>query len=310
MNGVRSLAARWQRFSDTDILYSFRRSWITVGAAIVTAMFFVAALFAPVLAPHNPYDLASLSLIDAFTPPAWHEDGSSKFLLGTDNQGRDVLSTIIFGSRTSLLVGFSSVLLAGVLGVLLGLISGYVGGMVDTAIMRVTEVQLSFPPILTALLIDGVLRGILPREAHDELAVYVIVLAIGFSGWPMYARTVRAVTMVEKSKEYVKAARITLVPSSVIMVRHVLPNAMGPVLVIATIYLAMAIILEATLSFLGVGIPPTEPSLGTLIRVGNDFLFSGEWWITIFPGMVLAILVLAVNLLGDWLRDALNPKLR
>ena len=310
MNGVRSLAARWQRFSDTDILYSFRRSWITVGAAIVTAMFFVAALFAPVLAPHNPYDLASLSLIDAFTPPAWHEDGSSKFLLGTDNQGRDVLSTIIFGSRTSLLVGFASVLLAGVLGVLLGLISGYVGGMVDTAIMRVTEVQLSFPPILTALLIDGVLRGILPREAHDELAVYVIVLAIGFSGWPMYARTVRAVTMVEKSKEYVKAARITLVPSSVIMVRHVLPNAMGPVLVIATIYLAMAIILEATLSFLGVGIPPTEPSLGTLIRVGNDFLFSGEWWITIFPGMVLAILVLAVNLLGDWLRDALNPKLR
>ncbi len=310
MNGVRSLAARWQRFSDTDILYSFRRSWITVGAAIVTAMFFVAALFAPVLAPHNPYDLASLLLIDAFTPPAWHEDGSSKFLLGTDNQGRDVLSTIIFGSRTSLLVGFASVLLAGVLGVLLGLISGYVGGMVDTAIMRVTEVQLSFPPILTALLIDGVLRGILPREAHDELAVYVIVLAIGFSGWPMYARTVRAVTMVEKSKEYVKAARITLVPSSVIMVRHVLPNAMGPVLVIATIYLAMAIILEATLSFLGVGIPPTEPSLGTLIRVGNDFLFSGEWWITIFPGMVLAILVLAVNLLGDWLRDALNPKLR
>lgn len=310
MNGVRSLAARWQRFSDSDLLYSFRRSWITVGAAIVTAVFFVAALFAPVLAPHNPYDLASLSLIDAFTPPAWHEDGSSKFLLGTDNQGRDVFSTIIFGSRASLLVGFASVLLAGVLGVLLGLISGYVGGMVDAAIMRVTEVQLSFPPILTALLIDGVLRGILPREAHDELAVYVIVLAIGFSGWPMYARTVRAVTMVEQSKEYVKAARITLVPSSVIMVRHVLPNAMGPVLVIATIYLAMAIILEATLSFLGVGIPPTEPSLGTLIRVGNDFLFSGEWWITIFPGMVLAILVLAVNLLGDWLRDALNPKLR
>ncbi|MCY3793062.1 MAG: ABC transporter permease [Gammaproteobacteria bacterium] len=310
MNGVRSLAARWQRFTDTDILYSFRRSWITVGAAIVTAMFFVAALFAPVLAPHNPYDLASLSLIDAFTPPAWHEDGSSKFLLGTDNQGRDVFSTIIYGSRASLLVGFASVLLAGVIGVLLGLISGYVGGMVDTAIMRVTEVQLSFPPILTALLIDGVLRGILPREAHDELAVYVIVLAIGFSGWPMYARTVRAVTMVEQSKEYVKAARITLVPSSVIMVRHVLPNAMGPVLVIATIYLAMAIILEATLSFLGVGIPPTEPSLGTLIRVGNDFLFSGEWWITIFPGVVLAILVLAVNLLGDWLRDALNPKLR
>lgn len=310
MDGVRSLAARWQRFSDTDILYSFRRSWITVGAAIVTAVFFVAAVFAPILAPHNPYDLASLSLIDAFTPPAWHEDGSSKFLLGTDNQGRDVFSTIIFGSRASLLVGFASVLLAGVLGVLLGLISGYVGGMVDTAIMRVTEVQLSFPPILTALLIDGVLRGILPREAHDELAVYVIVLAIGFSGWPMYARTVRAVTMVERSKEYVKAARITMVPSSVIMVRHVLPNAMGSVLVIATIYLAMAIILEATLSFLGVGIPPTEPSLGTLIRVGNDFLFSGEWWITIFPGMVLAILVLAVNLLGDWLRDALNPKLR
>lgn len=279
-------------------------------AAAVTAIFMLAALLAPLVAPHNPYDLSTLSLLDAFIPPIWYHGGSEQYILGTDNQGRDILSTIIFGSRASLLVGFSSVLLAGVLGVVLGLLSGYVGGVVDAFIMRITEVQLSFPPILTALLIDGVFRGILPRQLHDETAVYVVVIAIGISGWPLYARTVRAVTMVERSKEYVQAARVSSVPSSVIMLRHVLPNAMGPVLVIATIYLAMAIILEATLSFLGVGIPPTEPSLGTLIRIGNDFLFSGEWWITVFPGAALCILVLAVNLLGDWLRDALNPKLR
>jgi peptide/nickel transport system permease protein len=281
-----------------------------MAAATVTTIFAFATLFAPIVAPHNPYNLATLSLLDAFTPPVWYEGGSGQYLFGTDNQGRDVLSTIIYGSRASLLVGFASVLLAGLLGVFLGLVSGYVGGIVDAIIMRVTEVQLSFPPILTALLIDGIFRGILPRHLHDETAVYVVVIAIGISGWPLYARTVRAVTMVERSKEYVQAARVSSIPSSLIMMRHVLPNAMGPVLVIATIYLAMAIILEATLSFLGVGIPPSEPSLGTLIRIGNDFLFSGEWWITVFPGVALCIFVLAVNLLGDWLRDALNPKLR
>ncbi|RMD63661.1 MAG: ABC transporter permease [Alphaproteobacteria bacterium] len=302
--------SRVQRFLDSDIWYSFTRSPITVGAAIVTLAMFVAAVFAPWLAPHHPFDLATVDLLDAFLPPAWIEGGDPRFLLGTDDQGRDILSTIMFGARISLGVGFASVVFAMVIGVTLGLISGYLGGTVDSVIMRFADIQLSFPAILIALLIDGVARGVLPRDMHDELAIYVLVFAIGISGWVQYARTVRGSTLVEKNKEYVQAAYVMGVSPLLIMVRHVLPNAMGPVLVIGTIHLAVAIITEATLSFLGVGVPPTSPSLGTLIRVGNDFLFSGEWWITVFPGAALAILVLAVNLLGDWLRDALNPKLR
>jgi peptide/nickel transport system permease protein len=267
-------------------------------------------VFAPLLAPHDPFNLAGVSLLDAFVPPVWMEGGNPSFLLGTDNLGRDVLSTIMYGARISLLVGFASVIFAMVIGVGLGLLSGYAGGAVDSIIMRVADVQLSFPAILIALLVDGVARGLLPRQAHDDMAIYVLIFAIGISGWVQYARTVRGSTLVERNKEYVQAARVIGVSPSGIVLRHVLPNALGPVLVIATIHLAIAIITEATLSFLGVGVPPTQPSLGTLIRVGNDYLFSGEWWITVFPGMALAILILAVNLLGDWLRDALNPKLR
>jgi peptide/nickel transport system permease protein len=240
----------------------------------------------------------------------WFEKGTAKYLLGTDDQGRDVISAIVYGTRISFGIGLASVLFAGTLGVLLGLVSGYVGGTFDAVIMRVAEVQLSFPAILVALLIDGVLRGLLPVHMLDALAIYVVVLSIGISGWPQYARTARASAMVEKSKEYIQAARVIGLHPAIIMFRHVLPNVLSPVLVIATIHLALAIILEATLSFLGVGIPVTTPSLGTLIRIGNDFLFSGEWWITLFPGATLAVLAIAVNLLGDWLRDALNPKLR
>ena len=303
--------AGWlRRAFDSDLAYSFRRSPVTVVAAAVTLVMILGATFAGWIAPQNPFDLASLDLFDAFTPPALHEDGSTRFLLGSDDQGRDVLSAILYGSRISLLVGFSSVLLAASIGVTLGLISGYVGGAVDAVIMRVADVQLSFPAILVALLIDGVARGVLPRETHDELAIPVLILAIGLAGWVNYARTVRGSTMVEASKEYVQAARLVGISAPLIMLRHVLPNVMGPVLVIATIHLAVAVVTEATLSFLGVGVSPTRPSLGTLIRVGNDFLFSGEWWMTIFPGLALVLLVLSVNLLGDWLRDALNPKLQ
>jgi peptide/nickel transport system permease protein len=299
-----------RRFRDSDVYYSFKHSPVTIVAAVVTAIFVISAAFAPWLAPHRPFDLATVDLLDGFTPPVWLEGGDPRFLLGTDDQGRDILSTIMFGAQISLGVGFASVIFAMLIGVGLGLASGYLGGMTDAIIMRIADIQLSFPAILIALLIDGVARSLLPRDMHDEVAIYVLVFAIGISGWVQYARTVRGSTLVEKNKEYVQAAHVMGIPPALIMLRHVLPNAMGPVLVIATIHLAIAIITEATLSFLGVGVPPTSPSLGTLIRVGNDFLFSGEWWITVFPGAALAILVLAVNLLGDWLRDALNPKLR
>jgi peptide/nickel transport system permease protein len=283
---------------------------VVVVSAVVTSVFVLAALLAPWITPYHPYDLASLDLNDAFTPPAWTEEGSRRFLLGTDDQGRDVLSTIVFGARVSLLVGFCAVLFAMTVGITLGLVSGYVGGAVESVIMRVADVQLTFPGILIALLIDGLARTALPRDLHSEIALYVVIFAIGIANWPQFARTVRGSTLVEKSKEYVQAARVIGLHPGLIMLRHVLPNVMGPVLVIATLSLGFAILAEATLSFLGVGVPPTRPSLGTLIRVGNDFLFSGEWWMTIFPGAALIVLVLAVNLLGDWLRDALNPKLR
>jgi peptide/nickel transport system permease protein len=292
----------WLRAWDSDIAYSFRHSPVTVAAALATLLCVGAALFAPWVAPHDPFDLASLDLLNAFTPPAWDARGQASYPLGTDDQGRDMLSTILYGARISLAVGVASVVFALVLGVGLGLTAGYAGGRIDALIMRLADVQLSFPAILIALLIDGLVRVALPAERHDDIAVYVLVLAIGVSGWVQYARTVRGSTLVEKSKEYVQAARVIGRRPAAIM--------LGPVLVIATIHLATAIITEATLSFLGVGVPPTTPSLGTLIRVGNDYLFSGEWWIAVFPGIALVALVLSVNLLGDWLRDALNPRLR
>ncbi len=304
-----------RRFFDGDIWASFKRSPVTVGAALVTLVYFLMAAFAPWIAPYDPFDLAKLDLLDSLLPPVWQADGDPRYLLGTDDQGRDMLSAIIYGSRVSLLIGFASVLLSMVLGIGLGLVSGFVGGAVDAFIMRMAEIQLSFPAILVALLINGVVIGYFkthPEWQVDQvtLAYVVLVLSIGLSNWVQYARTVRGSTLVERGKEYVQAAHVIGIHPAKIMLRHILPNVMGPVLVIATIQLALAVIAEATLSFLGVGVPPTEPSLGTLIRVGNDYLFSGEWWVTIFPGAALAILVLAVNLLGDWLRDALNPKLR
>ena len=296
----------WQH----DLAYSFRRSPVTIAAASLTLLCVGGALLAPWLAPSDPFDAAGLDLNAAFAPPGWSAQGSASHLLGTDDQGRDLLSTILYGARISLGVGLASVLFAMLLGVSLGLASGYLGGRLDAFIMRVADIQLSFPAILIALLVDGVARVALPSSTHDRIAIPVLILSIGVSGWVQYARTVRGSTLVEKSKEYVQAARVIGRRPLAIMLRHVLPNVMGPVLVIATIHIATAIITEATLSFLGVGVPPTSPSLGTLISKGNEFLISGVWWIVIFPGAALVTLVLSVNLLGDWLRDALNPKLR
>jgi peptide/nickel transport system permease protein len=299
----------WARFLDGDVWHSFRHSPVAITAAVIAFVCVFCAVFANWVAPHNPFDLATLELGDSRLPPAWSEGGSAKYLLGTDDQGRDILSALMYGARISLFVGLASVLLSMIVGVALGLLSGFVGGKTDALIMRICDVMLSFPAILIALLVDGVGRALFPN-AHESLAFGVLIVAIALSGWVQYARTVRGSTLVERHKEYVQAARVIGVAPLTIMRRHVLPNVLGPVFVLATIQVASAIVIEATLSFLGVGVPPTTPSLGTLIRVGNDFLFSGEWWITIFPGAMLVLIALSVNLLGDWLRDALNPRLR
>jgi peptide/nickel transport system permease protein len=303
--------ARWKSAWDSDIAYSFRRSPVAMAAALVTALLVLAAVFAPWVATTNPFDPSSLNLMNGFSAPGVPNAFTGEtFLLGTDDQGRDVYSTILYGLRISLFVGFMAVLFAMVLGVTLGLVAGYVGGWTETIIMRVADVQLTFPSILVALLIFGIARGIIPIEYRDQVAIWVLILAIGLSDWVQFARVVRGATLVEKNKEYVQAAQLIGRSSTAIMARHILPNVLSPVLVIATISLALAIIAEATLSFLGVGAPPTQPSLGTLIRIGQDFLFSGEWWILFFPACTLLALALSVNLLGDWLRDALNPRLR
>ena len=297
------------RFWDSDIGYSFRTSPVAMAAAAVALICIFASVFAGFVAPHNPFDLTTLELSDARLPPAWAADGSSKYLLGTDDQGRDILSALMYGARISLAVGFASELLSVVLGVGLGLLAGFYGGWIDSALMRVCDVMLSFPAILVALLIAGVGRALFPN-AHDSLAFGVLILAIALPGWVQYARTVRGSTMVERNKEYVQAARVVGVPPTRIMLRHVLPNVLGPVLVLATIHVATAIQTEATLSFLGVGMSPTSPSLGTFISEGQKQLFSGAWWLVIFPGTMLLLIALSINLFGDWLRDALNPKLR
>jgi len=303
---MKKTLARWL---DSDVGYSFRTSPVAMAAALIALVCVFCAAFAGWVSPHNPFDLATLELGDARLPPAWTAEGSSKYLLGTDDQGRDILSAVIHGARISLVVGLVSVVLSVAVGVVFGLLAGFLGGWLDSFLMRVCDVMLSFPPILVALLIAGVGRALFPG-AHESLAFGVLIISISLTGWVQYARTVRGSTLVERNKEYVQAARVTGVAPLRIMLRHVLPNVMGPVMVLATIQVATAIITEATLSFLGVGVPPTSPSLGTLISIGNQYLFSGEWWITVFPGLMLVLIALSVNLLGDWLRDALNPRLR
>jgi len=305
---------RWSvfvaRLTDSCIWYQFRHSPAAMTGAAVIAAFVFLALFAPWIAPQNPFDPAKLDILDANLPPAWLQGGSWQYILGTDRQGRDVLSAILFGLRVSLLVSLASTLLALLVGVTAGLLAGYSRGLVDNVLMRVADIQLSFPAILIALLIDGISRNLLSHAMHLDLTIPIVIAAIGLSNWVQFARTVRGSVMVEREKEYVQAATISGVSMPRILVTHILPNVLGPVLVLSTLGLGLAVLTEAALSYLGVGVPATRPSLGTLVRIGNDVLFSGEWWISIFPGLALVLLVLAVNLFGDWLRDALNPKLR
>jgi len=296
---------------DSDIAWSFRNSPVAMVSAVVFLILVLSALLAPLIAPYNPFDPSTLNLMDGFTVPMGEGLGSGEvYWLGTDDQGRDIFSTILYGLRISLFIGLMAVLFAAVLGVTLGLVAGYFGGWVEAVIMRIADVQITFPSILIAMLIFGVARGLTPPELRDQMAIWVLIVSIGLSDWVYFARTVRSSAIVEAQKEYVQAAKLIGRKPSAILRKHLLPNVMGPVLVIATIYLALAIIAEATLSFLGVGAPPTKPSLGTLIRIGQDYLFSGEWWILLFPSLTLLALALSVNLLGDWLRDVLNPKLR
>ena len=298
-------------FLESDLVYAFVRSPVAMIAAATVLLIVGASVLAPWIAPHDPFNPATLNLMDGFSRPLQANAFTGNvYLLGTDDQGRDILSAILYGSRISLFVGVLAVAFSLVLGVGLGLIAGYVGGWIDAVIMRVADVQLSFPSILIALLVFGIARGLIPPTEREAAAIWVLIIAIGLSEWVQYARTVRGVVLVEKEKQYVQAARLIGVSPLRIMVSHILPNTLGPILVLATIGLALAIIAEATLSFLGVGVPPTQPSLGTLIRIGQGFLFSGEWWILLFPALTLLALALSVNLLGDWLRDALNPRLR
>ncbi len=305
------LRARLAALADkNDVVYSFVTTPAAWFSAAVLVVLVAAALLAPWLSSVNPFDLGSLDVTDAHLPPAWIEEGDARFWLGTDDQGRDLLSAILYGLRLSLLISLVSVALSIVIGVGLGVTAGFAGGWIDTVLMRVCDVMLSFPAILVALLADGILRSAFPGAAHESVAYFVLIFAITLSGWVPYARTVRGLTLVEKGKEFVMAAELIGEKKLTVMRRHILPNVLGPVFVLAAVNVATAVMTEATLSFLGVGVPPTTPSLGTLIRIGNDYLFSGEWWICIFPGIVLIVVVLAVNLLGDWLRDAVNPGLQ
>lgn len=305
------LRARLAALADkNDVVYSFVTTPAAWFSAAVLVVLVAAALLAPWLSSVNPFDLGSLDVTDAHLPPAWTEEGDARFWLGTDDQGRDLLSAIFYGLRLSLSISLVSVALSIVIGVGLGVTAGFAGGWIDTVLMRVCDVMLSFPAILVALLVDGILRSAFPGAAHESVAYFVLIFAITLSGWVPYARTVRGLTLVEKGKEFVMAAELIGEKKLTVMRRHILPNVLGPVFVLAAVNVATAVMTEATLSFLGVGVPPTTPSLGTLIRIGNDYLFSGEWWICIFPGIVLIAVVLAVNLLGDWLRDAVNPGLQ
>lgn len=301
----------WKRIRiENELIYLFLKSRIVQIAFVIAVVSVFSAIFAPLLSPTNPYDLASFDILDSFLPPTWADGGDPRFLLGTDDQGRDLLSSILYGTRLSLMVGLSSVIFAAVLGTTLGIAAGYIGGKFDAFVMRIADVQLSLPAILTALLVDGIARGILPREQHEDLLLVVLTVAIGLSLWVNFARTARASTFVERNKEYVQAAEIMGLHPIRIMLVAILPNIMGPLLVIGTVDLAVAILLEATLSFLGVGVPPNQPSLGTLIRIGTEYIFSGEWWIVIFPSMMLIVLIIAINILGDFVRAVLNPRLR
>ena len=299
----------WQRFKSSYLLYSFKRDPVAILSFGVLMVLVVISLLAPVVAPYNTYDTSTIDIMDAETPPTWMEGGDERFILGTDIQGRDLLSTMIYGLRVSLLIGVGAVLFQAFVGILVGLLSGYLGGKLDAFLMRIADIQFSIPYLIVAIFTSAIFKLAFGVGRYEELAVPLLIIIIGMSEWPKYARTVRASVLGEKNKEYVEAARVIGISRWHIMYRHVLPNTLTPVLVISTIQVAEAVMSEAALSFLGLGMPVTKPSLGTLIQSGFEYIFSGSWWITFYPGVLLVVLILVILLLGDWLRDVLNPKL-
>ncbi|KJF85093.1 ABC transporter permease [Photobacterium leiognathi] len=309
MSNTLTAPSRWERFKNSDFLYYFKKDKVAMVCFAVFLSFATAALFAPFIAPTNPYDLSSIDIMDSELPPSWMEDGDENFLLGTDDQGRDIFSTILYGARLSLTIGLLAVALQMTLGIVIGLTAGYFGGRVDSFLMRVADVQLSFSTMMVAIIVSAIFRTALGAETYAQYAVIMLVVIIGIAEWPQYARTVRASVLAEKKKEYVEAAKVMGFRAPRIMFRHILPNCLSPILVISTVQVANAIMSEAALSFLGLGLPVDQPSLGSLISIGFKYIFSGQWWITAFPGIVLVVLVLVINLLGDWLRDVFNPKI-
>ncbi|HIF9310310.1 TPA: ABC transporter permease [Photobacterium damselae] len=301
--------SRWQRFKQSDFLYFFRKDKVAMVSFAIFMAFATMAVFAPFIAPTNPYDLSSIDIMDAELPPSWMDEGDERFTLGTDDQGRDIFSTILYGSRLSLTIGLLAVGLQLILGIIIGLSAGYFGGRIDNFLMRIADVQLSFSTMMVAIIISAIFRTALGSELYAQYAVVMLVVIIGIAEWPQYARTIRASVLAEKKKEYVEAAKVMGFRAPRIMFRHILPNCLSPILVISTVQVANAIMSEAALSFLGLGLPVDQPSLGSLISIGFNYIFSGAWWITAFPGLVLVVLVLVINLLGDWLRDVFNPKI-
>ena len=297
------------RFRKSYLFYSFKKDPVAIVSFSVLAFFLLVSILAPVLAPYDPYDAANIDIMNSEIPPVWMEEGEDGFMLGTDIQGRDLLSTMIYGLRVSVLIGCGAVMLQALIGIIVGLVAGYMGGKIDSFLMRMADIQLSFPYLMVAIFISAIFQVAFGIGKYEELAIPLLIIIIGLAEWPMYARTVRASVMGEKNKEYVEAARVIGLKDRIIMVRHILPNTLTSVFVISTIQVANAVMSEAALSFLGLGMPVTKPSLGSLIRSGFEYIFSGSWWITFFPGFLLVVFILVINLLGDWLRDVLNPKL-
>lgn len=287
-------------FLTSEFFFNYRRNFSAIIGSVLLAVFAFIVILGPLLVTQDPYDIANLELMDSFKPPVWIDGGDARYLLGTDGQGRDVLASIVYGARVSAFIGIAAMVLSCAFGTVLGLLAGFYGGVVDSVIMRIADIQLSFPSMLIALFMMSAFGT----------GIDMVLIALTAVGWVVYARTVRGSTLSEIQKEYIQAARVAGLNDRKIIMRHILPNVLTPLIVVSTIQVGTFILIEASLSFLGVGVPITQPSLGLLVKNGFDVLFSGIWWTSVFPGLFIMFLVFGINLFGDFLRDELNPRLK